>query len=79
MIKSEKPFAGYQAAKALKMAVERLDPRAYPHLLQSIKEAQAADALAMLGRDTDRKRLLHEAENELITYMNALSASDKGR
>ncbi|HWT38066.1 MAG TPA: toll/interleukin-1 receptor domain-containing protein [Paraburkholderia sp.] len=75
MIGSEKPFVGYQAAKALKMAVDRLDPRVYPQLLQSIRDAQAADAIAMLGHDTDRMRLLREAERELRAYMSALSPS----
>ncbi|CAD6561487.1 toll/interleukin-1 receptor domain-containing protein [Paraburkholderia sabiae] len=78
MIGSEKPFVGYQAAKALKLAVERLDPRVHPQLLQSILDAQAADAIAMLGHDTDRVKLLREAERELRAHMKALSTPGEG-
>lgn len=75
LIASEKPFVGYQAAVALKAAVETIDPRAYPQLLDSILDAQSADEKARLGFDTDRLRTLREAERDLRATMNALATS----
>jgi len=72
-IRSEKPFAGYHGAKALSIAVGAVDVRVYPQLQEAIKEAQSGLAAASVGFDTDRQRVLREAEQTLQKTVEALS------
>ena len=74
LIGSEKPFVGYHATKALRLAVGSLDPTVYPRLLEAIHKAQAALKLASVGFDSDREALLSAAEQELTESTEALSA-----
>jgi hypothetical protein len=73
LISSEKPFVGYHAAKALQFAVGALDAHTYPQLLEAIQKAQQALISAAVGFDSDRAKVLHEAEAELQSSLNALS------
>lgn len=74
LIGSEKPFVGYQATKALRLAVGSLDPIAYPRLLDAIHEAQVALKSASIGFDSDREALLSAAEQELTATTKVLFA-----
>jgi hypothetical protein len=73
LVGSEKPFVGYHAAKALHFAVGALDPRVYPQLLAAIIDSQAALDSAQVGFDTDRRKLLRDAERELRSTIASLS------
>jgi hypothetical protein len=74
LIGAEKPFVGYHATKALRLAVGSLDPTVYPKLLEAIHKAQAALKSASVGFDADREALLSAAEQELTETSEALSA-----
>ena len=74
LIGAEKPFVGYHATKALRLAVGSLDPTVYPKLLEAIHKAQAALKSASVGFDADREALLSAAEQELTATTKALSA-----
>jgi hypothetical protein len=73
LVGSEKPFVGYHAARALQFAVGALDAQTYPQLLEAIKNAQQVLASAEVGFDSDRARVLREAEAELQGSLTALS------
>ncbi len=75
LIGSEKPFVGYHAAKALHFAVGGLDPSMHPRLLQAIADAKSALELS-LGFNTDRQRVIQEAEEELKSTMDALAVPE---
>lgn len=73
LVGSEKPFAGFHAARALHFAVEALDPRAYPQLLDAIGQAKAALASARVGLDSGRQAELRDAEQKLRTTIDSLA------
>lgn len=75
LVGSEKPFVGYNAARALRFAVASLNPHAYPQLLDAIHEAQVGLSSASIGSDSDRQSVLRTAELELTETINMLSAS----
>ncbi len=74
LVGSEKPFVGYHATKALRFAVDGLDARVYPQLLDAIQRARTKLMHAEAGFDTDRQALLREAEQELRTMIESLGA-----
>jgi hypothetical protein len=74
LVGSDKPFVGYHATKALHFAVGSLDANSYPQLLDAIHEAQDALKTASVGFDSDRQNVLREAEKELRTNNQSLSA-----
>jgi len=39
LVESEKPFVGYHAMKALRFAVDSLEPSVYPKLSEALEEA----------------------------------------
>jgi hypothetical protein len=73
LVRSEQPFVGYHAVKALHFAVGALDPRAYPQLLKAIIESNAALDSAPIGFDRGRQTTLRDAEKELRTIMHSLA------
>ena len=75
IVGSDKPFVGYQAAKALRAAVDSIDPRAYPQLLNAIRDAHSALQSAEYGFDSGRQRVLEDAESELRKTLDALDAA----
>lgn len=74
LVATDKPFVGYHAAKALRFAVDAMDPSVYPQLLNAIQEAQAALKSASVGFDSDRQTVLRAAEQELRETIAALAA-----
>jgi hypothetical protein len=66
---------GYQAVKALRAAVDSIDPLAYPQLLQALGDAQRALVSSAVGFDTDRQTVLREAEAALRETIGVLSAN----
>jgi hypothetical protein len=78
LIRSEKPFIGYHATKALRFAVASLDSSVYPRLMAAIHEAQTAVQSAHVGFNADRQRELRSAEQELQATMDSLSAPSAG-
>ena len=64
-IGSEKPFVGYQATIALRFAVDSVDSKNYNSLLEAIMLAKEKLASAEVGFDTDRYKILQEAEIQL--------------
>lgn len=77
LVGSEKPFIGYHAAKALRFAVNALDPRAYPLLSAAIEEAQEKLKAASVGFDSDRLGTLREAGRELQATLKSLAAPEE--
>jgi hypothetical protein len=75
LVRSEKPFVGYHAIKALRSAVDSLEPSAYPQLTKALDAAGAQLKQAAVGFDTDRQTLLREAKKKLKVKMEMLSAS----
>jgi hypothetical protein len=75
MVGSEKPFVGYHAIRALRFAVDSLEPSAYSHLIEVMNEASVRLGQASVGFDTDRQKLLREAKERLKFKMEILSAS----
>lgn len=73
LVRSEKPFVGYHATKALHFAVGSLDPNAYPKLLEAIHTAQDGLNSATVGFDTDRQSVLRAAEQELKASIASLA------
>jgi hypothetical protein len=73
LVKSEKPFVCYHALKALRFAVNSLDPASYDALTQAVNDAKAALQQAKVGPGTDRARMLADAEQELQANIKALS------
>jgi len=78
LVGSEKPFVGYNAARALRFAVASLNPHAYPQLSEAIREAQVGLTTASVGSDSDRLNILRAAEQELKDTINMMSASTDG-
>lgn len=62
-VAEEKPFIGYHAAVALLVAVRRLDPPHYAKLRAAIQRARGSVGWRL--KDTDRDRILSDAEKEL--------------
>ena len=73
IVGTEKPFVGYHAIVALHFAVRAIDPRVHPKLLTAIVDAQDALKTASVGFDTDRQKVLREAEQELRATISALA------
>jgi hypothetical protein len=73
LVRSEKPFVGYHAARALFFAAGALDPRSFPELLAAIIEARAALDSAQVKGDSDRRKVLLDAERDLKSMMTSLS------
>ncbi len=74
LVRSEKPFVGYHATKALQFAAGALDPSKYPLVLQAVKDAQAALTAASGGMDRGRQAVLRATEEELQKSILALAA-----
>lgn len=62
-VAEEKPFIGYHAAVALLVAVRNLDPPHHARLRAAIQRAK--ESVGRVRKDTDRDRILSEAEEEL--------------
>lgn len=73
MLASEKPFAGFHAAQALRFAVSALEPGCYTSLAESLSAAQESLRSAHIGFDTDRSRVLDAAQAELRENIAVLS------
>jgi hypothetical protein len=73
LVGSEKPFVGYHAIKALRFAVDSVDPSVYPRLSEALDEAGTKLESADVGFDTDRQTLLREANAQIRTNIAALS------
>lgn len=73
LVGEEKPFVVYQAATAIRFAVGALEPRAFPELRTAIADSITALKAAKVGLDTDRMRLLREAEAELAATTASLA------
>lgn len=74
LVRSDRPFVGYHATKALHFAVGSLDANSYPQLMEAIHEAQTALPSADPGFDNERREVLRAAEQELHTNIESLSA-----
>ena len=72
LIGSEKPFIGYHASRALRFAVGALEPASYPRLREALNDAVQKLQHASVGFDTDRKKILREAADQLNLNMAAL-------
>ena len=59
--------------KAIRFAVESLDPHLHPQLLETIHAAQDALKSADVGADSDRATMLRLAEEELKKTMENLA------
>jgi hypothetical protein len=77
LVGSEKPFIGYHAAKALRFAVNALDPRASQLLSAAIEEAQGKLNSAAFGLDSGRGVMLREAARELRAMVQSLAAREE--
>ena len=75
LVGSEKPFVGYHAIRALRFAVDSLEPSAYSHLIKALEAASVRLEQAAVGFDTDRQKLLRDAKEQLRIKMETLSAS----
>jgi HEAT repeats len=75
LVGAEKPFVGYHAVKALRFAVDALEPAAYGPLLAALKEAGVRLRKAAVGFDADRQVLLRQAREQLETKMSAITTS----
>jgi TIR domain/HEAT repeats len=75
LVGAEKPFVGYHAVKALRFAVDALEPAAYGPLLDALKEAGVRLRKAAVGFDADRQVLLRQAREQLETKMSAITTS----
>jgi hypothetical protein len=73
LIRSEQPFIGYHAAKALEFAVSAIEPRYYPQLRQGIDDALGALAAAIQSVASDRKTILTRAEAKLREAMETVT------
>lgn len=72
LIGSEKPFIGYHAARALRFAVDSLEPASYPRLREALNDAVQRLQHASVGFDADRQKILREASDQLNRYVAAL-------
>jgi hypothetical protein len=72
LIGSEKPFIGYHASRALRFAVDALEPASYPRLREALNDAVQKLQRASVGFDTDRQEILREAADQLNINMAAL-------
>lgn len=78
LVKSEKPFVCYHALKALRFAVNSLDPTSYDALTRSVEEAKGALQQAHpaeVGPGTGRAQMLAGAEQELRANINSISGA----
>jgi TIR domain/HEAT repeats len=73
LVGSEKPYVGFHAIKALQFAVEALEPRSYPLLAQALKDSKSALDAVGVDADSDRLRMLVEAEQNLRQAMESLT------
>jgi hypothetical protein len=71
---SDKPFVGYNAVQALQFAVTALEPSAYPALLEALTAARVALTSAGAGLDSDRWKVLDEAERQLSVTIASFAA-----
>jgi hypothetical protein len=71
---SDKPFVGYNAVQALQFAVSALEPSAYPALLEALAAARVALKTAGAGLDSDRWKVLDEAERQLNATIASFAA-----
>ena len=74
LVGSEKPCVGYQAAKALRFAVDALDAHVQPQLLEALQSARGLLDAAAVGSDSDRQSMLREADQERRAIIAALAA-----
>ena len=73
MVRSEKPFIGYHAARALEFAVSAAEPRHYPELRQAIENAIGALEMAAVSPGTDRRTTLTRARLNLKDAMETVT------
>jgi hypothetical protein len=78
LVRADKPFMGYQAARALRFAAGALDPSAFPCLAECIKQAEEALKIEGVKEDSDRARILKEAKDELSATIQMLGAPAGG-
>jgi len=71
LVKGENPFVVYHALKALRVAVNSLEPQSYPALSLTIQEAKLA--LRGLAASHRRSRELAAAEQEFEANITAMS------
>jgi hypothetical protein len=76
LVRSEKPFVGYHAIKALQFAVGALHPRAHGSLLTAIQDARVALDDAQVSAYADRHTALASAEQELRATMDFLAGRE---
>ncbi|MEP6749944.1 MAG: toll/interleukin-1 receptor domain-containing protein [Bacteroidota bacterium] len=73
LIGAEKPFVGYQAAMALRIAAASVHPRSYDKLYAAVQQAKINLDKAEAGIDSDRRKILIDTETELQRNMAAFS------
>ena len=76
LVMSEKPFVCFHALKALRFAVNSLDPTSYDALTRAIRDAKAAlhqAHPAEVGPGTGRAEMLAGAEQELQANIDSIS------
>jgi len=73
LVRSEKPFIGFHAARALEFAVSAIEPRYYPQLRQGIDDALDALNTAVPGFDSDRRKILIRAQATLREAMETVT------
>lgn len=73
LVGSEKPFVSYHAIRAMHFAASSTDPKAYPQISETLREAEKALDLASAGFNTDRRKVLRAAKEELERNIEALS------
>jgi len=75
-VKSEKPFLCFHALKALRFAVNSLDPTSYDALTRAVRDAKAALQQAHpaeVGPGTGRAKMLDDADRELQANIHSIS------
>ena len=75
LVGSEKPFIGYHAIRALRFAVDSLEPDSYALLRGALNTAQEHLEHASVGFNTDRQTLLTEAIAQLEKNAAAIPAA----
>ena len=76
LVKSEKPFLCFHALKALRFAVNSLDPTSYDALTRAVRDAKAALQQAHpaeVGPGTGRAKMLDDADRELQANIHSIS------
>ncbi|MBX3086301.1 MAG: toll/interleukin-1 receptor domain-containing protein [Anaerolineae bacterium] len=75
LVKTEKPFVGYQASRALHFAVGSLEPRVYPLLLDTLISTQAWLTSRGISANSDRQSVLSAAKEEIQRAISIFSVT----